>query len=110
MTLVTHLERNERVTGCLFCGKRYEQVIEEIVADYLHHMTHLGKSTGDQQLKRNAFVADLESKFFNYIARRVSRAATWYGLAYRVNIHSQNLDVEEYPLPLFEYQNNRNFE
>ena len=36
MTLHPHPQRNEWVTGCLVCGKSYDQVIEETVADYLN--------------------------------------------------------------------------
>ena len=36
MTLPPHPQRNEWVTGCLVCGKSYDQVIEETVADYLN--------------------------------------------------------------------------
>ena len=36
MTLHAHMDSNAYVTGCLFCGKPYEQVIEQKVADYLH--------------------------------------------------------------------------
>ena len=36
MTLHPHPQRNEWVTGCLLCGKSYDQVIEETVADYLN--------------------------------------------------------------------------
>ena len=35
LTLHPHPQRNEWVTGCLVCGKPYDQVIEETVADYL---------------------------------------------------------------------------
>ena len=35
LTLHPHPQRNEWVTGCLICGKSYDQVIEETVADYL---------------------------------------------------------------------------
>ena len=36
MTLHPHPQRNEWVTGVLVCGKSYDQVIEETVADYLN--------------------------------------------------------------------------
>ena len=36
MTLHLHPQRNEWVTGCLVCGKSYDQVKEETVADYLN--------------------------------------------------------------------------
>ena len=35
LTLHPHPQRNEWVTGCLVCGKPYDKVIEETVADYL---------------------------------------------------------------------------
>ena len=36
LTLHPHPQRIEWVTGCLVCGKSYDQVIEETVADYLN--------------------------------------------------------------------------
>ena len=36
LTLHPHPKRNEWVTGCLECGKFYDQVIEETAADYLN--------------------------------------------------------------------------
>ena len=35
LTLLPHSQRNEWVTSCLVCGKSYDQVIEESLADYL---------------------------------------------------------------------------
>ena len=36
-----HPQRNQWVTGCLVCGKSYDQVIEETVADYLDQTAQL---------------------------------------------------------------------
>ena len=45
MTLHPHPQRNEWVTGCLVCGKSYDQIIEETVADYLNHTAQPGTRT-----------------------------------------------------------------
>ena len=39
LTLHPHPKCNETVTGCLVCGKSYDQVIEETVADYINQTT-----------------------------------------------------------------------
>ena len=36
LILHPHLQRNDWATGCLVCGKSYDQVVEETVADYLN--------------------------------------------------------------------------
>ena len=36
LTLHPRPQRNEWMTGCLVCGKSYDQVIEETIADYLN--------------------------------------------------------------------------
>ena len=42
LSLDAHIETNAYVTGCLNCGKPYEQVIEEAVADYIHQTAEPG--------------------------------------------------------------------
>ena len=42
LTLHPHPQRNELVTNCLVCGKSYDQVIEETVADYLDQKAQPG--------------------------------------------------------------------
>ena len=49
MTLHPHPQRNEWVTGCLVCGKSYDQIIEETVADYLNHTAQPGTRTTNQK-------------------------------------------------------------
>ena len=44
LTIHTHLEHNEWVTGCLVCGKLYEQVIGKTVADCLLQTAQTGVS------------------------------------------------------------------
>ena len=56
LTLHPHLQRNEWVTGCLICGKSYDQVIEETVADHLNKTAQPGETIRERQIKRNAFI------------------------------------------------------
>ena len=55
LKLHPHSQRNEWVTGCLVCGKFFDQIIEETVAEYLNHTAHTGESVRERQIKRNAF-------------------------------------------------------
>ena len=64
LTLDTHLENNEWVTGFLVGGKSYEQVIEETVVDYLHHTAQPGKSVRHRQQKRSVYIAGSKSEVF----------------------------------------------
>ena len=105
LTLHTHLENNESVTGYLVFGKSYEQVIEETFADFLHQTAQPGESAQNRQLKRNPSIAGLQSGVFTFTPRGVSQAATCDGLFNTVNFNSQKLDVEENSLHLFEDQN-----
>ena len=52
MSWHAHRETNAYVTGCLVCGKLYEQVIEEAVADYLHQTAVPRNTVRDRALKR----------------------------------------------------------
>ena len=56
LTLHPHPQRNDWVTGCLVCGKSYDQVIEETVADYLDQTAQAGETVRERQIKRNAFI------------------------------------------------------
>ena len=56
LTLHPHPQRKEWVTGCLICGKSYDQVIEETVADYLNQTAQPGETVRERQIKRNAFI------------------------------------------------------
>ena len=67
LTLHTHLEHNDWVTGCLVCEKQYEQVIEESAAYYLHQTAQIGESVREQQLKGDAFIPGLQSEVFTFI-------------------------------------------
>ena len=61
MTLHPHPQRNEWVTGWLVCGKSYDQVIEETVADYLNQTAQSGETVRERQIKRNAFIDGVQS-------------------------------------------------
>ena len=48
LTLHPHPQRNEWVTGCMVCGKSYDKVIEETVADYLNQTTQPGETVRER--------------------------------------------------------------
>ena len=102
LTLHPHPQRNEWVTGCLVCGKPYDQVIEETVADYLNQTAQPGETVRERQIKRNAFIDGVQSGVFTFIPPEVSQAAACDGLVYSVNYNGQNSGTQGYALPLFE--------
>ena len=57
------------VTSCLVCGKSYDQVIEETVADYLNQKEQPGETVWERQIKRNAFIDDVQSGAFTFNPR-----------------------------------------
>ena len=69
LTLHPHPQRNEWVTGCLVCGKSYDQVIEETVADYLNQKAQPGETVRERQIKRNAFIDGIQSGLFTFSPR-----------------------------------------
>ena len=102
LTLHPHPQRNEWVTGCLICGKSYDQVIEETVADYLNQTAQPRETVRERQIKRNAFIDGIQSGVFTFIPPGVSQAAACDGLLYSVNFNGQNAGTQGYALPLFE--------
>ena len=102
LTLHPHPQRNEWVTGCLVCGKPYDQVIEETVADYLDQTAQPGETVRERQIKRNAFIDGVQSGAFTFIPPGVSQAAACDGLVYSINYNAQNSVTQGYVLPLFE--------
>ena len=95
-------QRNEWVTSCLVCGKSYDRVIEETVADYLDQTAQPGETVRERQIKRNAFIDGIQSGVFTFIPPGVSQAAACDGLVYSVNYNGQNSGTQGYALPLFE--------
>ena len=104
LTLHPHPQRNEWVTGSLICGKSYDQVIEETVADYLNQTAQPGERVRERQIKRNAFIEGVQSGVFTFIPSGVSQAAACDGLVYSVNYNGQNAGTQGKTLPLFEDQ------
>ena len=102
LTLHSHPQRIEWMTGCLVCGKTYDQVFEETVADYLNQSAQPGETVRERQIKRNAFIGGIQSRVFIFLSPGVSQAATCDGLVYSVNINGQNSGTQGYALPLFE--------
>ena len=64
LTLHPHPQRSEWVTGCSVCGKSYDQVIEETVADYLNQTAQPGETVRERQIKRNTFIDGIQSGVF----------------------------------------------
>ena len=102
LTLHPHPQRNEWVTGCLVCGKSYDQVIEETVADYPDQTSQPGETVRERQIKRNAFIDGVQSGVFTFIPPGVSQAAACDGMIYSVNYNGQNSVTQGYALALFE--------
>ena len=73
LTLHPHPQRNEWVTGCLICGKCYDQVIEETVADYFDQTAQPCETVRERQIKRNAFIDGIQSGVFTFIPRECHR-------------------------------------
>ena len=109
LTLHPHPQSNEGVTGCLVCGKPYDQVIEETVADYLDQTAQPGETVRERQIKRNAFIDGVQSRVFTFIPPGVSQAAACDVLYCSVNYNGQNSGTQGYALPLFEDKTNRTF-
>ena len=61
LTMHPHPQGNEWATGCLLCGKTYDQVIEETVADYLNQTAQPTDTVRERQIKRNAFIDGVQS-------------------------------------------------
>ena len=85
LTLHAHPERNEWVKGCLVCGKSYDQVIEETVADYRTQTAEPSETVRERQIRRNAFIDCVQSGVFTFVHLGVSQAAACDGLIYSVN-------------------------
>ena len=97
LTLQQHLQRNEWVTGCLVCGKWYDRVIEETVADYLNQTAQPDETVRERQIKRNASIDGIQSEVFTFLP-----PAACDGLIYSVNNNGQNSGMQGYALPWFE--------
>ena len=102
MTFHPHPQRNEWVTGCLVCGKSYDEVIEEMTADFLNQTAQSGETVRERQIKRNAFIDGVQSGLFTFIPPGVSQAAACDGMVCSINRNGQNSVTQDYALPLFE--------
>ena len=102
MTLHPHPQRNEWVTGCLVCGKSYDEIVEETVADCLDQTAQPGETIRERQIKRNAFIDGNQIGVFTFVPPGVSQAATCDVLVYSVNLNGQNSGTQGYAVPLFE--------
>ena len=101
LTLHPHPQRNDWVTGCLVCGKSYNQVLEETAADYLNQTAQRRETIRERQIKRNAFIDGIQSGVVTFSPWKVA-GCTCDGLVYSVNYNGQNSGMQGYALPLFE--------
>ena len=104
MALHGHIESHTYVTGCLFCGKPFKQVIEEAVADYLHQTAEPRETVRDTILERKAIIDGLQSGVFISIPRVVSKAATCDGKLNTVNFPNPQPGTQTRLLTLFEVE------
>ena len=91
------MRNNAYVMGCLLCGKPYEQVIEERVAEYLHQTAEPADSVRDRVSKRNS----LQGGVFTFVRREVSQAAACECQIYAVYYNKPQPSAQKNPLPLF---------
>ena len=85
MTLHAHMENNAYVMGCLVCGKPYEKLKEETVANYVHQTAEPGETVRERELKCNALNDGLQSGASTFLPRRVSQATACEGQVYTVS-------------------------
>ena len=102
MTLHTHIDTNVHVTGCLVCGKQYEEVIKEAVADYLHRTAELGETVSGTVLKCQAILDELQGVVFTLDPRGVSQAAACDGQVSTVSYTNTQLGAQMNLLPLID--------
>ena len=102
LTLHPHPQRNEWVTSCLVCGKSYDQVIEETVADYLNQAAQPGETVRERKIKRIAFIDGIQSGVFTCLPLGVSQSAACDGMVYSVDYNGQKSGTQGYALPLLE--------
>ena len=74
------------VTGCLVCGKPYDQIKEGTFADYLVQSTETHETIRERLVKRQDFLECIQCGSFTFVALGVSQAATsdeqTYGITY----------------------------
>ena len=73
---------NANMTGCLACGKTYEQIIEETAADFLYQTAQPHETIREGRLKRRAFIDGLQCGVFSFIPRGELQAAACDGQVY----------------------------
>ena len=91
MALHAHSEIQKQASRCIVCSKLYEQVLEETTADFLQHRAERGDKVSDRHLKRQAFIAGLQSGVKDFIPLILSQAAACDGIIYSLNIWQHKL-------------------
>ena len=101
LTLRAHMQDDANITGCLVCGKPYEQVIDDTAADYLYQTAQTHETIRERLLKHRAFTDGLQCGVFTFLLRGMSQAPACDGQMYDItcrNVHNGN---HETFLPLF---------
>ena len=102
VTLHAHVESNAFITGCLDCGKPYEQVTAQKVSDYLNQTSEPWEQVMDRVLKHDTILDGLQRGVSTLIPPRVSQAPACNGPVYKVNFDNPQSGTQTKQLPLFE--------
>ena len=79
LALHANSEVAKQTSGCIVCGKSYEQVIEGTTADHLQQTTEAGETIRERHLKGQAIIDGLQSGLITFIPSGVSQAAACDG-------------------------------
>ena len=71
---------DNNLSGCIVYDIRYDQVLEETVAIYLHRTVAPGETIRDRRLKRQAFLAVLHCVAVTFEPQGVSQPAACDGI------------------------------
>ena len=68
-------EVQRQTSGCILRGKPYEQLLEEATAENLLQRAEKSETAREPHLKRQAFIAGLQSSVIAFFPRGVSQVA-----------------------------------
>ena len=71
-------------TSCMICGRPYEQIADEIVIDYIHHLEYPGEPYYIKEARRRAFIEGMHAVTYFLIPRGVSKAAACNGNVFAI--------------------------
>ena len=78
LKLQAYMQNNPYITGCIVCGKPYDQMREKRVDDFLQRTVEPNQTIRERILKDRAFLGDLQCGAFTFVSRdcRKFRPAT----------------------------------